>query len=52
VGSNETAAFYTEEFNREHADEIERVCRMPQTNDVAEAVYSAQLQAASNLDGE
>jgi pimeloyl-ACP methyl ester carboxylesterase len=41
---------FTDEFNREHAGEVERVCRMRESNDVAEAVYFAQLQAAFSVD--
>ena len=41
---------FTDEFNREHAAEVERVCRMRETNEIAEAVYFAQLQAAFGLD--
>jgi len=41
---------FTDEFNRKHADEVERVCQMRETNEVAEAVYFAQLESAFNLD--
>jgi len=41
---------FTDEFNRRHADEVERICRMRETNEVAEAVYFAQLHSAFNLD--
>jgi pimeloyl-ACP methyl ester carboxylesterase len=37
---------FTEEFNAEYADEVEKVCRLRESNDVAEAVYLAQLQTA------
>ena len=41
---------FTEEFNREHSDEVERVCRLRESNPVAETVYFAQLHAAFNMD--
>jgi pimeloyl-ACP methyl ester carboxylesterase len=41
---------FTGDFNRKHADEVERVCQMRETNEVAEAVYFAQLQTAYDLD--
>jgi pimeloyl-ACP methyl ester carboxylesterase len=41
---------FTDEFNRGRADEVERVCRMRETNPVAEAVYFAQLETAFSLD--
>ena len=37
---------FTDEFNAEHADEVEKVCRLRESNEVAEAVYLAQLQVA------
>jgi len=37
---------FTDEFNAEHADEVEKVCVLRETNEVAEAVYFAQLQVA------
>lgn len=43
---------FTEEFNREHGDEIEKVCEFREQNDVAEAVYLAQLQTAFTFDSE
>lgn len=41
---------FTDEFNREHADQVERVCQMREANEVAEAVYFAQLETAFSLD--
>ena len=41
---------FTDEFNRQHADEIERICQMREANEVAEAVYLAQLQTAFGFD--
>lgn len=41
---------FTDEFNREHAAEVERVCRMRESNEVADAVYMAQLQVAFSFD--
>lgn len=43
---------FTDEFNRDHADEVEQVCQMRETNEVADAVYLAQLQSAFSLDTE
>jgi pimeloyl-ACP methyl ester carboxylesterase len=43
---------FTDEFNVAHADEVEKVCRLREQNDVADAVYSAQLQSAFSLDTE
>ncbi len=37
---------FTDEFNAAHADEVEKVCVLRETNEVAEAVYFAQLQVA------
>jgi pimeloyl-ACP methyl ester carboxylesterase len=37
---------FSEEFNGEHAAEVEKVCRMRELNTVDEAVYFAQLQTA------
>lgn len=41
---------FTESYNREHAAEVEAVCRMRETSVVAEAVYFAQLESAFGLD--
>ena len=43
---------FTEEFHAAHADEVEKVCRLREENEVAEAAYSAQLQAAFSFDAE
>ena len=43
---------FTEDFNREHAAEVEQVCRLRERNEVADAVYSAQLSSAFSLDTE
>ena len=43
---------FTDEFNRNHADEIEKVCRMREQSLVSDAVYMAQLQVAFTLDTE
>ena len=43
---------FTENFNREHAGEVEKVCRLREQNTVADAVYLAQLQTALTLDTE
>lgn len=43
---------FTDKFNDENADEVEKVCRLRETNTVAEAVYFAQLQAAFSFDTE
>lgn len=37
---------FTDEFNAEHADEVEKVCILRETNEVADAVYFAQLSVA------
>ena len=37
---------FTDEFNEKSADEVEKVCRLRESNEVAEAVYFAQLQTA------
>ena len=41
---------FTDEFNAEHAAEVEKVCRLREENEVAEATYSAQLQVAFTFD--
>ena len=43
---------FTDEFNKSHAGEIEKVCRMREQNTVSDAVYLAQLQVAFRLDTE
>jgi pimeloyl-ACP methyl ester carboxylesterase len=43
---------FTDEFNAGHADEVEKVCRLRESNEVAEAVYFAQLQAAFTFNTE
>jgi len=37
---------FTEEFNLAHAEEVEKVCVLRETNEIVETVYFAQLQAA------
>jgi pimeloyl-ACP methyl ester carboxylesterase len=37
---------FTDEFNLDRAGEVEKVCRLREENDVAEAVYLAQLETA------
>lgn len=41
---------FTEKFNAEHAATVETVCRLRETNAVADATYEAQLSAAFNFD--
>ncbi len=41
---------FTEEFNAKHAEEVGKVCRLREENEVAEATYSAQLQTAFTFD--
>ena len=43
---------FTDGYNREHAAEVEKVCRLREQNEVADAVYSAQLSSAFSLDTE
>lgn len=43
---------FTDDFNEQHAAEVENVCRLRETNAVAEAVYYAQLQTAFTFDSE
>jgi pimeloyl-ACP methyl ester carboxylesterase len=43
---------FTDEFNAEHPDEVEKVCVLRETNEVADAVYFAQLQVAFTFDTE
>jgi len=37
---------FTDEFNVEHADEVEKVCVLRETNEIVDTVYFAQLQVA------
>ncbi len=41
---------FTDEFNRTHGEEVERVCQLRESNEIAETVYFAQLDSAFNLD--
>ena len=41
---------FTEEFNINYADEVERVCRMREESDVSESTYFDQLETAFNFD--
>lgn len=43
---------FTEDFNRNSAEQVEKVCRLREENEVAEAVYLAQLQTAFAFDTE
>jgi pimeloyl-ACP methyl ester carboxylesterase len=43
---------FTERFSREHRDEVEKVCRLRESNEVAEVVYLAQLRAAFSFNSE
>lgn len=43
---------FTEKFHAEHAEEVEKVCRLREENEVADATYSAQLQTAFTFDVE
>jgi pimeloyl-ACP methyl ester carboxylesterase len=43
---------FTDEFNAEQADEVEKVCRLREMNEVADALYFAQLQTAFTFDTE
>lgn len=43
---------FTDEFNAEHADEVEKVCVLRETNEIADTVYFAQLQAAFTFNTE
>lgn len=41
---------FTEEFNVNRADEVEKVCRMREESDVSETTYFDQLETAFNFD--
>jgi len=41
---------FTEKFHVEHAEEVEKVCRLREENEVTDATYSAQLHTAFNFD--
>ncbi len=41
---------FSEEFNIDRADEVERVCRMREESDVSEPTYFDQLEVAFNFD--
>ena len=43
---------FSDDFNTENADEVEKVCRLRESNAVADAVYYAQLQTAFSFDSE
>lgn len=43
---------FTDEFNENHADEVEKICRMRESSEVNDLVYMAQLQAAFTFDNE
>ncbi len=43
---------FTGEFHAEHGEEVEKVCRLREENEVSEATYSAQLQTAFSFDAE
>ena len=43
---------FSDDFNAENADEVEKVCRLRESNAVADAVYYAQLQTAFSFDSE
>jgi pimeloyl-ACP methyl ester carboxylesterase len=43
---------FTEEFHAVCPEEVEKVCRLREENEVAEATYSAQLQAAFSFDSD
>jgi pimeloyl-ACP methyl ester carboxylesterase len=41
---------FTDKFNAENAEEVEKVCQMRESNEVDDAVYFAQLQVAFSFD--
>ncbi len=43
---------FTERFNAEQADVVEKVCRLREENDVSDSTYMAQLSAAFSFDVE
>lgn len=43
---------FTDEFNLAHADEVEKVCVLRETNEIADTVYFAQLHAAFTFNTE
>ncbi|MEP6902406.1 MAG: alpha/beta hydrolase [Actinomycetota bacterium] len=43
---------FTEKFNAEQSGEVEEVCRLRESNEVADAVYFAQLQTAFTFNAE
>lgn len=43
---------FTDEFNQNQRDEVEKVCQMREQNTVSDAAYLAQLQVAFSLDTE
>ena len=43
---------FTEEFNEQHAEIVEKVCRLREENEVADLAYTAQLQTAFSFDSE
>lgn len=43
---------FTDKFNDEHAGEVEKVCVLRETNEVADAVYFAQLKVAVTFNTE
>jgi pimeloyl-ACP methyl ester carboxylesterase len=43
---------FTDEFNTDRAAEVEEVCRLRESNEVADAVYFAQLQTAFTFNTE
>ncbi len=43
---------FTDEFNAQNSDEVEQVCRMREQNNIADAVYMAQLHAAFTFNAE
>lgn len=41
---------FTDKFNAENSEEVEKVCQMRESNEIADAVYYAQLQVAFSFD--